>query len=176
MSMKASYYADPDAKSFEYVLDVKGKHIGYQTFISKVRRLVENALKLRQCQILNSDGVDVMKRFDHEAVFMFVDPPYLSTTVRSKNKIYTTEYDDGIHYRIIEFVRNAKSKIMLASYPNELYDQLLDYGWVRIDKTKYITAGHCSSKQKKRPRRIESLYLNYQPPARHVSSVSLPLA
>jgi hypothetical protein len=68
---------------------------------------------------------------------------------------------------------------MLASYPNGLYDQLLDYGWVRIDKVKRISAGNYTSKRKKQLRRIESLYLNYQPPsssAHHVPSVSLPLA
>jgi DNA adenine methylase len=128
---------------------------------------------------MNDDGVDVMKRFDHEEAFMFVDPPYLSTTVRSKNKIYTTEYNDELHYRLMDFVRHAKSKIMLASYPNELYDQLLEYGWVRIDKTKYISAGHYTSKRKRQTKRIESLYLNYQPPNQnpsHVSTQSLPLA
>jgi len=177
MSMKISCYADPNGRNFEYILNTKGGHIAYQTFISKARRLVENALKFRQCQIMNDDGVEVMKRFDHEEAFMFVDPPYLSTTVRSKSKVYATEYDDELHYRLIDFVRNAKSKIMLASYPNELYDQLLDCGWVRIDKAKCISAGNYTSKRKKQPRRIESLYLNYQPPssnAHHVPSVSLP--
>jgi DNA adenine methylase len=176
MSMKVSYYADPNGKSFRHVLNVKEDYIGYQTFISRVRRLVENALKLRQCQIMNDDGVDVMKRLDNEEAFMFVDPPYLSTTVRSKKKIYVTEYNDELHYRLIDFVQNAKSKIMLASYPNELYDQLLDYGWVRIDKTKCISAGNYTPKRKKQSKRIESLYLNYQPPAHHVPSVSLPLS
>jgi DNA adenine methylase len=179
MSMKISYYTDPNGNSFEYVCTTKKRHVGYHTFINKVRRLVESALKLRQCQILNDDGVEVMKRFDHEEAFMFVDPPYLSTTVRSKSNVYATKYDDELHYRLIDFVRNAKSKIMLASYPNELYDQLIDCGWIRIDKVKCISAGNYTYKRKKQPRRIESLYLNYQPPsssARHDSSLSLPLA
>jgi len=179
MSMKASYYADPAGKWFKYKLNIRRSPVDYQIFISKVRRLVDNALKLRQCQILNDDGVEVMKRFDHEEVFMFVDPPYPSTTVRSKSRIYMTEYNDELHYRLIDFVRNAKSKIMLASYPNDLYDQLLDYGWVRIDKVKRICAGNYTSKRKKQPSRIESLYLNYQPPsssAHHDPTVPLPLA
>ena len=179
MSMKFSYYSDPNGSSFGYVLNIKRNYIVYRDFISRVRRLAENALKLRQCQILNDDGVEVMKRFDHEEAFMFVDPPYLSTTVRSKSRIYATEYNDELHHRLIDFVRNAKSKIMLASYPNEMYDRLLDCGWVRIDKVRCISAGYYTSKRKKQLRRIESLYLNYQPPspsAHHVLSVSLPLS
>jgi len=179
MSMKRSYYSDTQGKNFKYAFRSGKASETYGSFVNKIRRVVENALKLRQCQIMNDDGVDVMKRFDHEEAFMFVDPPYLSTTVRSKNKIYTTEYNDELHYRLMDFVRYAKSKIMLASYPNELYDQLLEYGWVRIDKTKYISAGHYTSKRRKLSRRIESLYLNYQPPnppRSHVSTQSLPLA
>ena len=179
MSMKKSYYSDPSGKSFGYISPNNYACIAYNTFIDKVRRLVENAQKLRQCQIMNEDGIELMKRLDNEATFMFVDPPYLSKTLRSQGKIYATEYDDELHYRLIDFATTAKSKIMLASYPNELYDQLLKRGWIRIDKVKHITAGHYTSKRRKLSRRIESLYLNYQPPnppRSHVASQSLPLA
>jgi DNA adenine methylase len=170
MSMKYSYYSDPQGKGFRYVSKSQDDGKTYKTFIDKVRRIVENAQKLRMCQIMNDDGVDVMRRFDGEDVFMFIDPPYLSTTVQSKSKIYVSEYDDELHYRLLDFVRNAKSKIMLASYPNELYNQLIDYGWVRLDKTKYICAGHYTTKRRKQTKRMESLYLNYQPPSPHVAS------
>jgi DNA adenine methylase len=176
MSMKKSYYSDAQGKNFGYSFRNGKASVTYGGFVNKIRRVVENAHKLRQCQIMNDDGLEVMKRFDGEDVFMFVDPPYLSTTARSKNKIYVTEYNDELHYRLIDFVRNAKSKIMLAAYPNELYDQLLDYGWLRIDKTKYVCAGNYTSKRKRQSKRIESLYLNYQPPTSHVSTQSLPLA
>jgi DNA adenine methylase len=179
MGMKGSYYADTNGQYFGYTRKYTKPPIGYPTFVSKVRRLMEIATKMRQCQILNDDGIDVMKRFDGEGVFMFVDPPYLSTTVRSKFKIYSTDYNDELHHRLIDFVQNAKSKIMLASYPNELYDQLLERGWIRIDKTKCITAGHCMTNRKRLTRRTESLYLNYQPPnppLPHVASYPLPLA
>ena len=179
MGMKKSYYSDTQGKNFGYTFHDRKVSTIYGGFVNKIRRVVENAHKLRQCQIMNDDGVEVMKRFDGEEVFMFVDPPYLLTTVRGKGKIYTTEYNDELHYRLVDFVRHAKSKIMLASYPNELYDQLLEYGWVRIDKTKYISAGHYTSKRKRQTKRIESLYLNYQPPnqnSSHVSTQALPLA
>jgi DNA adenine methylase len=180
MGMKKSYYSDIDGKRFNYSADYKKGNTSQCAFIWKVRRLVDNAYKLRKCQILNYDGIEIMRRFDAEDVFMFIDPPYLSTTVRSKSKIYVTEYNDELHYRILDFVQTAKSKIMMASYPNTIYDKLLDYGWVRVDKEKPIYAGHHASKQRRRlSRRTESLYLNYQPPnttKHHVSTQSLPLA
>jgi DNA adenine methylase len=176
MSMKASYYADPNGTKFMHHKRYEdgGRH--YVTFINKVRRIIEISGKLRNCEILNEDGLKVMETFDYADAFMFIDPPYLSTTLRSKSKIYAKDYDDRLHEKILSLVVGAKSKIMLASYPNALYDQLLDYGWIRIDKTKRICAGNYTSKRKKQLRRIESLYLNYQTPARHDSSLSLPLA
>jgi len=179
MSMKASYYAAPNGTKFRHHKRYRdgGRH--YVTFINKVRRIIEISDKLRNCKILNEDGLKVMETFDYTDAFMFIDPPYLSTTLRSKSKIYAKDYDDRLHEKILDFVVGAKSKIMLASYPNALYDQLLDYGWIRIDKAKCISAGNYTSKRNKQPRRIESLYLNYQPPsssAHHVPSVSLPLS
>jgi DNA adenine methylase len=164
MGMKQSYYADPNGEKIRYSKTIDGGH-QYAKLVSKVRRLVENAEKLRHCQILNDDGVDVMKRFDSKETFMFIDPPYISSTVGGKSKIYAIEYNDELHNRIIDFVLSARSKIMLASYPNELYDRLLDYGWIRIDKNKLIYAGNYApqGKRKNLPRRIESLYLNYRP-------------
>jgi DNA adenine methylase len=170
MSMKISYYADPEGQYFRYIRGRSKTGIAYRTLVNKVGRLMEIAIKMRQCQILNKDGLEVMKMLDHESVFMFIDPPYLSTTLRSKSKIYNTDYNDELHYKLIDFVRGAKSKIMLASYPNELYDQLLDYGWVRIDKMKLISAGNYTRNRKRQPRRIESLYLNYQPPNPNITS------
>jgi len=178
MSMKHSYYSDSEGRKFAYESGKDGYRFRWHTFIHKVHRIVETADKMRLCQILNEDGVEVMKRFDDKDAFMFIDPPYLSTTVRSKSKIYTNGYDDRLHERLMDFVISAKSKIMLASYPNEIYDQLLNHGWARIDKTKCISAGHYTSKRKTQNRRIESLYINYAPPnhTSHVSPSALPLA
>ena len=176
MSMKISYYADPNGAQFKYHKRYRNGCLHYITFTNKVRHIIQIVNKLRNCEILNEDGTEVMKTFDYADAFMFIDPPYLSTTLRSKSKIYMKDYDDRLHEKILDFVVSAKSKIMLASYPNELYDQLLDYGWVRIDKTKYVRAGNYTSKRKKQSKRIESLYLNYQFPASHVASSALPLA
>jgi len=180
MGMRKSYYADPHGEKFGFACRHRDANKGYLTFMSKVRRILDNAEKLRQCQILNDDGVDVMKRLDNEDVFMFVDPPYLSTTLRSKSKIYAATYDDELHYRLLDFVLSAKSKIMIASYPNELYNKLLDYGWVRIDKVKHVCAGYYTPTKRKQTKRTESLYLNYQLPtflpSHHVATQSLPLS
>ncbi len=177
MGMKHSYYADPYGDSFGYGIKSKKNSPFAPNFANKVRRLVENAEKLKRCQILNEDGLEVMRKFDSSETFMFVDPPYLSSTVRTKRKIYANDYDDTLHQRLLDFALKAKSKIMIASYPNEMYDELLKHGWIRIDKEKPIYAGHCTNKHKRLTRRTESLYLNYTPPVplSHERPSSLPL-
>jgi len=171
MGMRKSYHADPAGRLFAYQKVIKRKTgRNYVSFTYKVRSLIEIANKMQKCQILHGDGVSLMKDLDAPNVFMFIDPPYLSTTVRSQSKIYATEYNDELHTKILDFVVNARSKIILASYPNEMYDRLLDFGWVRIDKMKQIVAGSYSAKQKRLSNRLESLYLNYQPPNPNVAS------
>ncbi len=179
MSMKHAYNADLEGLHFGYSIRNIEKNRPQWRFIGKVRRLIKIAEKLRNCQILNEDGVEVMCKFDSSETFMFVDPPYLTSTVRSKSRIYANDYDDTLHERLLDFALKAKSKIMIASYPNEMYDELLKHGWVRIDKEKLICAGHYTNKRKKLSRRTESLYLNYTPPSSPVShdrSSALPLA
>jgi DNA adenine methylase len=164
MSVSHSYYYDPRGTGFGQ--SRRPTTIVYSSYLGRIRRLLEIASKLRMAQIENIDGVRLMERFDSPDVFMFVDPPYISRTVRLKASIYSADYDDTLHERLMVFLLVAKAKIMLASYPCEFYDSLLDKGWVRIDKDKVISAVRVSSEPSspRRPRRTESIYLNYKPP------------
>jgi len=164
MSVSHSYYHDPRGTGFGQ--SRRPTTIVYSSYLGRIRRLLEIASKLRMAQIENIDGVRLMERVDSPDVFMFVDPPYISRTVRLKASIYSADYDDTLHERLMDFLLVAKAKIMLASYPCEFYDSLLDKGWVRIDKDKVISAVRVSPEPSslRRPRRTESIYLNYKPP------------
>ena len=164
MSVAHSYHYDKIGCGFGY--SRQQKTVVYATYFRRLRRLAKMADKLRHAQIECIDGVELMRKFDSPNAFMFVDPPYISSTVRLKGTIYAREYDDYLHERLLEFAVSAKAKIMIASYPNELYDSLLGRGWLRIDKQKVISAVRISSEDKRlrRPRRVESAYINYKPP------------
>jgi DNA adenine methylase len=164
MSVSHSYYYDPRGTGFGQ--SRRATTVVYTSYLGRIRRLLEIASKLRMAQIENIDGVLLMEKADSQDAFMFVDPPYISNTLRLKTKIYSSDYDDSLHERLMDFLLSAKAKIMLASYPCEFYDSLLDRGWIRIDKAKFITAVRVSPEvsSPKRPRRAESIYLNYRPP------------
>jgi DNA adenine methylase len=164
MSVSHSYHYDKIGYGFGY--SRQKRTVVYATYFRRLQRLIEIATKLRHAQIECIDGVELMRKFDSSDAFMFVDPPYISSTVRLKEAIYAKEYDDSLHERLLEFVVSAKAKIMIASYPNELYDSLLGRGWFRIDKQKVISAVRISPGESspRRPKRIESVYINYEPP------------
>jgi DNA adenine methylase len=165
MSVSHSYYYDPLGYGFGY--SIRASTVVYSSYLGRIRRLVEVANRLRMAQIESVDGVKLMERLDHPDTFMFVDPPYITATLRHKRKIYSGDYDDHLHERIMDFLIRAKSKIMLASYPCEFYDSLLGRGWIRLDKPKMISAVRISPGQgdRQRPKRTESIYLNFTPPS-----------
>ena len=169
MGITHTYYKDQKGRDFGYLRKPSDK--AARIFISKVRNLIAISDKFRYAQIENEDGLSTMRRYDDPCVFMFVDPPYPSYTVLEKRAPYATGYNDKLHEELIDFAASAKSKIMLASYPNELYDKLIKYGWHRIDKEKVIstavTTRNVVTKRGNKgikTRRIESLYINYTPP------------
>jgi len=164
MSVSHSYYYDPRGTGFGQ--SRRATTVTYLSYLGRIRRLLIIASKMRMAQIENDDGVRLMEKVDSPEAFMFVDPPYIASTVRLKTTIYSSDYDNSLHERLMDFLLRAKSKIMLASYPCEFYDSLLDKGWTRIDKDKVITAVRINStpSSPRRPRRTESIYLNYKPP------------
>jgi len=140
----------------------------FQTYAKRIDQLERFANMLRNVQLECDDGIKVIKRYDEYNTLMLVDPPYLSETVLCKDKKY---YIDNLsvdyHKELLEVLDKAKSFIILCSYPNELYDALLDKGWKRIDKrrniallprTRRIMKG--SRKLDRKYIRIESIYLN----------------
>jgi DNA adenine methylase len=167
MSVSHSYYYDPRGTGFGQ--SRRPTTVSYSSYLGRIRRLLEIASKLRMAQIENVDGVRLMEKLDSPEVFMFVDPPYITSTLRLKAAIYSSDYDDTLHERLMDFLIGAKAKIMLASYPCEFYDSLLNKGWTRIDKEKFITAVRVSPEPSspRRPKRTESIYLNYKPPQVH---------
>jgi DNA adenine methylase len=164
MSVSHSYYYDPRGTGFGQ--SRRATTVTYLSYIGRIRRLLVIASKMRMAQIENDDGVRLMEKVDSPEAFMFVDPPYIASTVRLKATIYSSNYDNSLHESLMDFLLRAKSKIMLASYPCEFYDSLLEKGWTRIDKDKVITAVRVNStpSSPRRPRRTESIYLNYKPP------------
>lgn len=62
------------------------------------------------------DGVELIREAkDKEDAFVFADPPYL-LNLRGNKKIYDNEMGEKEHIQMLEYMQEAKCKIMLCGY------------------------------------------------------------
>ena len=96
----------------------------------------------------NENGVPNRK------VFIFIDPPYLSSTRSGKNNYYKYEMKDpATHKNMLSAALKLNCKVLIIHYPNPLYDEMLK-GW----RTKDIQG------RTRKGMRIERMYMNYPEP------------
>lgn len=115
-------------------------------------RVLQVAERLRKVQIENRSALEVMKRFDYENVFMYLDPPYVYNTRTGKQ--YLHEMSDADHEELLNFVVQSKAKIMISGYESDLYnDYLKDWNKEQFDS--------CAEMGGKR---VETVWFNYEKP------------
>lgn len=85
--------------------------------------IVEIAERLRKVQIENRPALEVIKRFNYENVFMYLDPPYILSTRAGKQ--YKHEMTDGDHEELLQEVLKSKAKIMISGYESDMYNKYL---------------------------------------------------
>ena len=119
-----------------------------------VERLPEIADRMRKVQLENNDWEKVVKRYDSEQTFFYMDPPYVLETRKSGG--YNFEMSDADHERLTNTILDVKGKVLLSGYPNPIYDQL---GWRRQDLTTSCFSAHGSVQETER---TECLWRNYE--------------
>lgn len=119
--------------------------------------LLQAAERLRGVQIENLPAVEVINRYDTADVFIYADPPYLHST--RKNYLYKHEMTDEDHIELLDLLVKHSGKVLISGYDNDLYNEML-YGWNKAQKITLAEGGE---------KRIETLWMNYEPPARQMS-------
>lgn len=112
--------------------------------------IVDIAERLRMVQIENRSALEVIKRFNYENVFMYLDPPYLLST-RNGNQ-YKHEMSDADHEELLRAAVDSKAQIMISGYESDLYNTYLK-GWHKC------TFNSCGEHGKPR---TEVVWMNYQ--------------
>ncbi len=107
------------------------------------------AERLRGVQIECRPALEVIRRFDREGVFMYLDPPYLPEVRSGRN--YRHEMTAGDHEELLGAIRGSRAKVMISGYRSEMYDSLLD-GWSKAEFRSCAEHG--------RPR-TEAVWMNY---------------
>lgn len=133
--------------------DVQGRERAYasQDWVQLPDRIFLAAERLRGVQIENRPAVELMERFNHPNVLIYLDPPYVLGTRHGKQ--YRYEMDDTDHEQLLDAALSHKGYVMISGYDNELYRKCLK-NWHVEETTSY-----CQACVKKR----EMLWMNFEP-------------
>ena len=127
---------------------------------SYIGKAKETALLLHQrlskVSIEQCDFEEIIKRYDFENAFFYLDPPYLS---RSKD-LYKEEMDQADFIRLKETLANLHGKFLLSHCADDFIKELFAEFHIREVQTKYTMAGG-RNKSSVNKARSEFLISNY---------------
>ena len=129
---------------------------------SAKRRLFFAHERLRDVFVECKDWKEIVKQYDSNDTFIYMDPPYLQDTRKTFND-YLHEMSNEQHQELVDILLTLKSKVMLSGYANPIYEKLEQQGWIRIDIDTYCWATNAKQTRFK-DKRIESLWINYKLP------------
>lgn len=90
--------------------------------------------RLKQAQIECRDAMEVLPKYNHEDVLLYVDPPYLGSTRNSHVNLYANDLAlEGEHRLLLEQLLAHRGPVLLSGYASPLYDKVLE-GWGRYEK------------------------------------------
>lgn len=114
--------------------------------------------RLRRVEIRNMAGIDFIRKYDHPNVLHYVDPPYLPSA-RVRKAAYEYEMSEQQHIELLDCLANISGRVLLSGYRSDLYDSFLTEkrGFRSVEKT----VGNAASRQKKKPKMKEVLWMNY---------------
>jgi DNA adenine methylase len=102
------------------------------------------------------DFENVIKRWDSEETFFYLDPPYYGVNN------YYGDFRREDHERLLKLLKEVKGKWLLSGYGNELYDkELEEFNRYEFHVTK---RSFCKDKRglRKKPKAVEVLWCNYK--------------
>lgn len=114
--------------------------------------LMEAVNRLKSVQIENQPALDLIRKFNHDNVLIYADPPYLLETRSGKQ--YRHEMNEQDHLELLEALLQHKGPVILNGYPSEMYDRELK-DWSRITRKSY---------NQNADQRTEVLWCNFEVP------------
>lgn len=126
----------------------------WETMIDHLPAISE---RVQGVSILNKCFTEVVKVWDEENSFFYLDPPYLhSTRTEGTTSAYEFEMTVEDHINMLHLANNARGKVIISGYASPLYNRSLKE-WKCEKKN---MANH-SSQSKKKERRVECIWMNY---------------
>jgi len=121
-------------------------------FLSAIDRLPELHQRLSNLIVTNTDGTELIKKYNQPNVLFYLDPPYEQSTRTSAR--YAVDMDRQQHIELLDCLNNSKAKILLSGYDCPLYDKLINFEKIQFE-VKTIDGN------RKPKTKIETLWKNY---------------
>lgn len=133
--------------------DVQGRERAYaaRNWCSIPDRVFQAAERLRGVQIESRPALKVIKRFRHENVLIYADPPYLPETRNGGQ--YQCEMDDTDHEELLDVLEDHPGPVLISGYDSKLYRSKLR-NWYREERISYAQNAQ---------KRTEILWMNFEP-------------
>lgn len=125
-------------------------------------RLRAVARRIADVELIQGDGIEVLKAYDDKKAVFYADPPY-PAEARRQTTSYRHETDDDLHRRLAEVAKSIEGYIAISGYRCDLYDTLFA-DFYRYDQRpkRAQSAAHSKQLDKEQQLRVESLWCNYQ--------------
>lgn len=144
----------PETSSY---IDLKGKYKSkYLTFRDKLSKpdWIDHFLKITDVE--NMDFADVIKKYDGDSTYIYLDPPYWKT----ENYYSNHDFDRDDHERLANTLKEMKGKFSLSYYDFPLLSEWFpkdEYRW----ETKQFAKAAAAKKGAKQNMGEEILIMNY---------------
>ena len=182
---KAAMYAFLITSSFSSVYPRGGGFSGYNKVKDKLKlEVLINKLnkgtytpKLQSITgFYNIDFEELINRYDSDETYLYLDPPYFRPDVNGEDDAkrlfwYGADaegmFGPASHRRLLELIKNCKSRWSLSYYYFPLLEELLPkdkYIWLEKEVNRSSANGGNNSENKgKQAKGVELLILNYDP-------------
>jgi DNA adenine methylase len=128
-------------------------------FWSAVDGLENIHANLQSVSLYNRDALALLKQWDKDKTFIYLDPPYEQST-RTGTR-YDTDADLNHHKSLVATLLSVKkANVLLSGYDTPVYQSLVDGGWNKYQYTVNTISGTNKPKSK-----TETVWCNYFPPS-----------
>ena len=142
--------------SFAYST-IKNKSMAYYRAIERLQEVHE---RLKNVQIMNLEALDLIKRTDTKDTCFYLDPPYIhETREKASVKPYNHEMDNEQHQELVDTLKSINGSCVLSGYATNMYDELLDYGYLRYGFEVHCVSANAKRCNSKRKPRTEILWV-----------------
>lgn len=109
----------------------------------------------KDVQIVKADAATFLSEFPFQGdEFIYVDPPYLTSTRRSVRSPYRNDYTEEQHIELLKILNKLPCNIMLSGYYSRIYEQYLA-NWRTLSFPVRVRSGEIAN---------ECLWMNYPEP------------